>query len=92
MNCFTARSLGYLSNGQLQGKLLSAYKISQALPGTPPQGAKEITTKCMGRFVKGCACSFAPLGLARIRLECHPPLTRWATILRSLRELTMLSR
>ena len=40
MNYFTARSLGYLSNGQLQGKLLSAYKISQALPGTPPVGAE----------------------------------------------------
>jgi hypothetical protein len=36
MNYFISRSLGYLSNGQLQGKLLSAYKISQALPGTPP--------------------------------------------------------
>ncbi len=40
MNYFTSRSLGYLSNGQLQGKLLSAYKISQALPGTPPVGAE----------------------------------------------------
>ncbi|MGA2611053.1 MAG: hypothetical protein ABSH01_26705, partial [Terriglobia bacterium] len=29
------RWLGYLLNGQLQGKLLSAYKISQAFPGTP---------------------------------------------------------
>ena len=38
-NCFASRSLGYLSNGQLQGKLLSAYKISQALSGTPPWGA-----------------------------------------------------
>jgi REP element-mobilizing transposase RayT len=37
-NCFVSRSLGYLSNGQLQGKLLSAYKISQAYPGAPPEG------------------------------------------------------
>ncbi|MGD0128079.1 MAG: hypothetical protein ABSF46_22180, partial [Terriglobia bacterium] len=37
-NCFVPRSLGYLLNGQLQGKLLSAYKISQAYPGTPPKG------------------------------------------------------
>jgi hypothetical protein len=29
------RWLGYLLNGQLQGKLLSAYKISQAAPGAP---------------------------------------------------------
>ena len=33
-----SRSLGYLPNGQLQGKLLSAYKISQAFPGTPLKG------------------------------------------------------
>jgi hypothetical protein len=32
---FRSRSIGYLLNGQLQGKLLSAYKISQAFPGTP---------------------------------------------------------
>jgi hypothetical protein len=38
-NYFVSRSLGYLSNGQLQGKLLSAYKISQAFPGAPPEGA-----------------------------------------------------
>jgi hypothetical protein len=37
-NYSVSRSLGYLSNGQLQGKLLSAYKISQAFPGTPPLG------------------------------------------------------
>jgi hypothetical protein len=37
-NYFVPRSLGYLSNGQLQGKLLSAYKISQASPGAPPLG------------------------------------------------------
>ena len=37
-NYSVSRSLGYLSNGQLQGKLLSAYKISQAFPGTPPVG------------------------------------------------------
>src|SRR5208282_4416469 len=29
------RLVGYLSNEQLQGKLLSAYKISQAYPGAP---------------------------------------------------------
>src|SRR5208282_1118038 len=29
------RLVGYLSNEQLQGKLLSAYKISQACPGAP---------------------------------------------------------
>jgi len=29
------RPVGYLSNEQLQGKLLSAYKISQAYPGAP---------------------------------------------------------
>jgi len=29
------RLFGYLSNEQLQGKLLSAYKISQAYPGVP---------------------------------------------------------
>lgn len=29
------RGLGYLLNGQLQGKLLSGYEISQAYPGTP---------------------------------------------------------
>ncbi len=29
------RGLRYLLNGQLQGKLLSAYKISQTFPGTP---------------------------------------------------------
>ena len=34
-DCSAPRSLGYLLNGQLQGKLLSAYKISQAFPGTP---------------------------------------------------------
>ena len=37
-NYSVSRSLGYLSNGQLQGKLLPAYKISQASPGTPPKG------------------------------------------------------
>jgi hypothetical protein len=37
-NYSVSRSLGYLSNGQLQGKLLSAYKISQAFPGTPLKG------------------------------------------------------
>jgi hypothetical protein len=30
-----SRSIGYLLNGQLQDKLLSACKISQAFPGTP---------------------------------------------------------
>ena len=40
MNYFTSRSLGYLSNGQLQGKLLSAYKISQAFTWHTPEGAK----------------------------------------------------
>jgi len=40
-NYSVSRSLGYLSNGQLQGKLLSAYKISQAFPGTPPEGRKD---------------------------------------------------
>jgi len=34
-DCSAPRGLGYLLNGQLQGKLLSAYKISQAFPGTP---------------------------------------------------------
>ena len=34
-DCSVPRSLGYLLNGQLQGKLLSAYKISQAYPGAP---------------------------------------------------------
>lgn len=29
------RGFGYLLNGQLQGKLLAAYKISQAYPGAP---------------------------------------------------------
>ena len=38
------RGLGYLLNGQLQGKLLPAYKISQAYPGTP-----YITRQCMRR-------------------------------------------
>ncbi len=33
-DCSVPRGLGYLLNGQLQGKLLSAYKISQAFPGT----------------------------------------------------------
>ena len=41
-NYFVSPSLGYLSNGQLQGKLLSAYKISQVLPGTPPKGRNII--------------------------------------------------
>src|SRR3990172_4230681 len=30
-----SRSFHYLSNGQLQGKLLSVYKVSQACPGAP---------------------------------------------------------
>jgi hypothetical protein len=30
-----SRSIGYLLNGQLQDKLLSACKISQVYPGTP---------------------------------------------------------
>jgi len=34
VNDSSARWLGYLLNGKLQGKLLSAYKISQASPGT----------------------------------------------------------
>ena len=34
-NCFHPRSIGYLLNEHLQGKLLSACKISQASPGTP---------------------------------------------------------
>ena len=34
-NCFHPRSIGYLLNEHLQGKLLSACKISQAFPGTP---------------------------------------------------------
>src|SRR5208282_1348137 len=34
-DCSAPRGLGYLLNGQLQGKLLSAYKISQAFPGAP---------------------------------------------------------
>ena len=34
-NFLTPHWLGYLLNGQLQGKHLSAYKISQASPGTP---------------------------------------------------------
>jgi hypothetical protein len=38
-NYSVSRSLGYLLNGQLQGKLLSACKISQASPGAPPSGA-----------------------------------------------------
>jgi hypothetical protein len=38
MNYSVSRSLGYLPNGQLQGKLLSAHEISQAFPGTPPTG------------------------------------------------------
>jgi len=38
MNYFISRSLGYLSNGQLQDKLLSAYKISQAYLAHPQRG------------------------------------------------------
>ncbi len=34
-NCSHPRPVGYLLNEQLQGKLLSAYKISQAYPGAP---------------------------------------------------------
>jgi hypothetical protein len=37
-NCSVSRSLGYLTNGQLQGKLLSAYKISQAFLAHPRRG------------------------------------------------------
>ena len=33
-NYSRSRSIGYLLNGQLQDKLLSACKISQAFPGT----------------------------------------------------------
>jgi hypothetical protein len=45
MNYFTSRSLSYLSYGKLQGKLLSAYKISQALPGTPPEGGQKRSSR-----------------------------------------------
>src|SRR5208282_3684182 len=38
-DCSAPRGLGYLLNGQLQGKLLSAYKISQASPGAPYIGS-----------------------------------------------------
>jgi len=34
-DCSSPRLVGYLSNEQLQGKLLSSYKISQACPGAP---------------------------------------------------------
>ena len=34
-DCSFPRLVGYLLNEQLQGKLLSAYKISQACPGVP---------------------------------------------------------
>jgi hypothetical protein len=34
-DCSAPRGLRYLLNGQLQGKLLSAYEISQAFPGAP---------------------------------------------------------
>ena len=45
-----SRSLGYLPNGQLQGKLLSAYKISQAFPGTPLKGR---VTRCWYSSILG---------------------------------------
>ncbi|HTV56061.1 MAG TPA: TonB-dependent receptor, partial [Terriglobia bacterium] len=40
-DCSVSRSLGYLSNGQLQGKLLSAYEIKPGFPGTPPSGGQS---------------------------------------------------
>ena len=49
-NYSVSRSLGYLSNGQLQGKLLSAYKISQAFPGTPLKGR---VTRCWYSSILG---------------------------------------
>jgi hypothetical protein len=41
-NYSVSRSLSYLSNGQLQGKLLSAYKISQAFLAHPRQGRQNL--------------------------------------------------
>ena len=56
-NYSVSRSLGYLSNGQLQGKLLSAYKISQAFPGTPPLGATSGLPGAMATDVAPLGCS-----------------------------------
>jgi hypothetical protein len=44
-NCSLPRWLDYLLNRQLEGKVLSAYKINQAFPGTPHMNALLCTSK-----------------------------------------------
>ena len=46
-----SRLVGYLSNEPLQGKLLSAYKISQACPGAPSPALRLLATslRCYAR-------------------------------------------
>ena len=68
------RLVGYLLNGQLQGKLLSAYKISQAFPGVPGQRYACYSPAC-GRS-RGQYCTDRAYPLIRVVLHSRVTLPK----------------
>jgi len=75
-----ARSIGYLSNGQLQDKLLSAYTISQVLPGTPMSAPPTAETN--GCILLGAVTPRSEFGLSNYAyFLCSGTRRRYATLL-----------
>ena len=73
-----ARSIGYLSNGQLQDKLLSAYTISQVLPGTPMFAPPTAETN--GCILLGAVTPRSEFGLSNYAyFLCSGTRRRYAT-------------
>ena len=70
-DCSAPRGLGYLLNGQLQGRLLSAYKISQAFPGVPGQRYACYSPACGRSRGQDCTDRAYPL----IRVVLHSRVT-----------------